>query len=137
MPWDASIRVVGTLVTGDVNKITKQAMEGLDTFAKDMLESLTPVKTGNMKSRWNVTTSDRLFMIRNSAYYSNFINSGTRKIAPRFMVEKTIEAVGEEFKGRVESILSETQRTKSIRDFTKQVSKLRVRNITSKPASKT
>ena len=136
MAWDASIRAVGTLVTGDVNQITKQAMEGLDTYAQDMLQALTPVKTGNMKSRWSVTTSDRLFMIKNSAYYSGFINYGTRKIAPRMMVEKTIDAVGDEFRSRVENILAETRRTKSIRDFTKQVAKLRVRNISQKLPTK-
>jgi hypothetical protein len=138
MGWDASIRAVGTLITGDVNPLTDRAMERIKPFALEMLQNLTPVKTGYMKSSWNVKTTRRLIEIRNSAYYAGFINYGTiRGFAPRFMVEKTLDAVGEQLQEILVEEINGVQRTKSIRDFMKQVSKIRVRKPTHKIPSRT
>lgn len=136
MAWQAKVKAVGTLYTGDVNGITREAMQGVDTFAKDMLESLTPVDTGYMKGHWSVQTSDRLIEIRNSANYSQFINGGTRKISPHFMVEKTIEAATEQFRENLQNVISSRQRTKTIRDLAKEIAKIRPRNVKVRAAAK-
>jgi hypothetical protein len=53
------------------------------------LKAATPVDTGNARASWTVTEVDRVFFVKNSAPYIQYLNMGTSKQAPAYFVEAT------------------------------------------------
>lgn len=106
--WDASVRFVGTLWNGStVPNAIKRAMKELPSVAIPILEKNSPVKTGYLKSHWSVATGDRIITIVNPAYYAGFVDLGTRRIRPRFFVDKSVAEIVSEFKSRATAYLTE------------------------------
>jgi hypothetical protein len=106
--WDASISYVGTLWNGNyVPGAIKRAIKEVPEFAHPILYKNSPVKTGYLRTHWNVSTGDRTLVITNPAYYAGFVDLGTIKIKPRYYVQKSLDEIIPEFKARATKYLLE------------------------------
>jgi hypothetical protein len=62
-------------------------------FGVDVAASYTPVRTGNLKSRWE-GDDDSIF---NDEYYAKYVDDGTSRFSGRNMTLKSVPDVTEEF----------------------------------------
>lgn len=86
------VRLIGPLwAPGIFKKITDPATATTVKWGKDLIQSRTPVKTGNLRSQW-MTSENTIF---NDEYYTNFVEYGTIFFEGYFMAynsTKEIEA---------------------------------------------
>ena len=104
MSWKADIKFVGTLwnkptVTAEV----RAAMQDTADFARTILPKNTPVDTGRLANSWRVSVGDRIMVISNPTPYAGFVEYGTRKMAARNMLGKSVPAIEAHFKSSLES----------------------------------
>ncbi len=61
------------------------------------IKDRTPRRSGNLAAGWSfepVSNARDPIIITNNVSYASFVNNGTRKMAPRRMLEKGISAMG-------------------------------------------
>jgi len=96
--WDATIKYSGNLWSEpNVTPEVRDAMKEVREFAQSLIESRTPVDTGEMRSRWQVSTGDRLLSIINPTYYAGFVEFGTRRMAARNCLTGALPAIEKRF----------------------------------------
>ena len=95
-----AIRYYGELfkVNGKtIPRAVEKAVSETQKFAELTLKANTPVKTGNLRSRWRVMQTKKGLGILNDANYAIYVEMGTRKMAPRNMIKKSLPLINSYF----------------------------------------
>jgi hypothetical protein len=70
-------------------------------YGVDVVGSKTPVRTGNLKNSLDSDDSS----IFDDVFYAGFVEAGTVHFQGRFMMEDSIEEIGEEFRDNIIELL--------------------------------
>lgn len=74
------------------NEVTQSLIEiGQSAFSE--MESNTPVRTGFLKSRWNMRQSQTGFEITNDCEYASFVEFGTSRMPPHNFITPAYESM--------------------------------------------
>lgn len=74
------------------NEVT-EALITIGQSAFSDMESNTPVRTGFLKSRWNMRQSQTGFEITNDCEYASFVEFGTSRMEPRNFITPAYESM--------------------------------------------
>lgn len=110
-----TINYYGELFEGA--KITPQITKAADETRKVAIKTLrqnTPVDTGRLKAGWKVVKEGHGFRITNETPYAVFVNMGTRNMAPRRMLEKSLPTIEATFKKALAKEIGKKLATKII-----------------------
>lgn len=91
-----------------MKRFTTISEKTADAF-KEEVESLTPVRTGYLKSRWEKRKDDDGFVIENDAPYAKFVNDGTSKQVGQRFVERAEMLVNQRMRSIVKEGLDEVK----------------------------
>lgn len=99
MTWKADIQYIGTLwnkptMTAEVRAAVKETGD----FARKILPTNTPVNTGRLARSWRVGTGERTLVITNPTPYAGFVEYGTRKMAAKEPLGRSLPEIEEFFK---------------------------------------
>lgn len=83
---------VGKYADALQNEVT-QALVAIGQSAFSEMESNTPVRTGFLKSRWNMQQSSTGFEITNDCEYASFVEFGTGNMSPRNFITPAYESM--------------------------------------------
>lgn len=103
--WTVDVRLVGPLwAPGIFSGIMQRSYAPTVAYGKSLIEGRTPVKTGNLKSNWQITERT----IFNDEYYANFVEYGTIWFDGYFMATDSTKEIEKRF---VQEIQKEIGRT--------------------------
>lgn len=100
MAKDASIRYYGQLFTNKgkaIPRAVQKAVDSTQAFAELTLKANTPVKTGKLRSSWNVMQHKKGLALTNAAPYALYVEMGTRRMKPRNMVKDSMPIISAHF----------------------------------------
>lgn len=78
---------------GNVTQAMRKAANDARVYGLQIVRSRTPVDTGKMKASWDAQLTNRGILWTNSAPYSQFVELGTRKMAPRYPLTNSLPAI--------------------------------------------
>lgn len=100
-----NVSLIGPLWAPEFFKnITDRAVEKTVKYGKELIQSRTPVDTGNLQSKWMANESQ----IINEEYYANFVEYGTIFMDGRFMMTDSTKEIETFF---IRAIRDETVKT--------------------------
>lgn len=106
-----AIRFYGELfkVNGTtIPKAVTKAVASTQKFAELTLKANTPVKTGNLRSKWSVMQTKKGLGISNAAPYAIYVEMGTRKMRPRNMLKNSLPIINEYFETELKKNLGKS-----------------------------
>lgn len=101
---DALIEATAALGAPFLEKISA-AMESIGQEGKDLMDSLTPVATGYLKSRNSLEIEDMTITLGNDASYAGFVNYGTRFQSAQPFFEPATEYITQELSTAMPELL--------------------------------
>lgn len=92
-----NIEYQGDLFKGRITPAITEALEEAREFAALSVRSKTPVDTGNLKSNWQFNLKGNGIEFKNDTPYAIFVEMGTRSMAPRAMLRRSLPGIQETF----------------------------------------
>lgn len=89
----AEISYYGELFSGSSDKITpaiQKAANTAKTYGLALVKARTPVDTGELKNAWTATVEGKGIKWVNNTPYAGYVELGTRKMKPRYMLTDSI-----------------------------------------------
>lgn len=86
-----SVKFDGALFDGEVTKRSEEAIEDALLFGALVIQEKTPIKSGALAAGWDFDKQS----IFNEVPYTDYIENGTTKIAPRYMVKSSVPVIEE------------------------------------------
>lgn len=88
------VRLIGPLwAPGVFKRVIERAQATTVDYGKRLIQSRTPVDTGNLRAKWYTTKTD----IVNDEYYSSFVEYGTIFFDGRFMATNSINEIEDRY----------------------------------------
>lgn len=89
--------------TFTVTPLDSEGQQKLQSYTLNYLRDVTPVRTGLLRSSWNVEVNGSQVSISNPVHYARYVNYGTRRMRARNMTGDAIPAA-EEFANELSDI---------------------------------
>jgi hypothetical protein len=97
------IKFYGKLWTGKISQEVREAAEYARTYGLGLIRARTPVDTGELKSKWSARIVSGGIEWSNPTPYAGFVELGTRKMAPRYMLTDSLPDIERVFRQRLRS----------------------------------
>lgn len=116
----AEISYYGELFAGSSDKITpaiQKAANTAKTYGLALVKARTPVDTGELKNAWSATVEGKGIKWVNNQPYAGYVELGTRKMKPRFMLTDSLVDINLVFEEQLNKEIGKAIGSKVVSDL--------------------
>lgn len=92
------VKYIGKLWSGNVTRAIQNAAWVAKAYGQALIKARTPVDTGRLKNSWQSSLDNQGITFLNNTPYASYVEYGTRKMAPRYMLTDSIPDIERVFR---------------------------------------
>lgn len=111
------VKYTGKFWSGSPTKAIQNAAWVAKAYGQALIKARTPVDTGKLKSSWQSTLDNQGITFLNNTPYASYVEYGTRKMAPRYMLTDSIPDIQRVFQQELAKELGKQLGAKVLADI--------------------